>query len=100
MNFKNTRTEYVSTQDPATNFYILHSISFFGVKDVKHESCLRRNPHPYPLASLAVGGLSPALCALSHSIFSSLCWLLFTIAMAPQSISIDISLRKAFGAKF
>jgi hypothetical protein len=60
---------------------------------------------PAGLASLAVGGLaagvlSPALCNLSHTIFSFLCWLLFTIAMAPQSISIDISLRKAFAAKF
>jgi len=49
---------------------------------------------PAGLASLAVGGLaagglSPALCNLSHTIFSSLCWLLFTIAMAPPAVDID-----------
>jgi hypothetical protein len=63
----------------------VHSISFFGVKEVKHESYLPRNPHPirrlawlawlWGVGGLTVGGLSPALCALSHTIFSSLCWL-------------------------
>jgi hypothetical protein len=47
---------------------------------------------PAGLASLAVGGLSPALCALANNILFPL--------LAPQSISIDISLRKSFGAKF
>ena len=76
----------------------------------KYESFMKRNPHPIcrlawlwvwlalavGVGGLAAGGLSPALCNLSHTIFSSLCWLLFTIAMAPQSISIDYLTSEIF----
>ena len=80
----------------------------------KYESFMKRNPHPIcrlawlwvawlwlwvwlAVGGLAAGGLSPALCNLSSLPSAGL----FTIAMvSQQSISIDISLRKSFGAKF